>query len=129
MTHYLIADTAQDYRKAHVLIQKEGMPDAPLNFPTVMAWHEGELIGVLGTDTTQNMIIAGPLVLRSDKRRPFTLLRLIETYERVMRVCGVTQYVFSVEDKNAHWLKQITELTELTPYAQQDGRAFYVRNL
>lgn len=128
MTHYLLARTAQDYKKAHELIKEEGLDDAPLNFPTLLAWEDAKLVGVLGTDTSQNMIIAGPLAIRSDKKRVFTLLRLIEKYEDVMRACQITSYVFSVEI-GTKWLDEVEKLTELKPYAEKDGRAFYVRNL
>lgn len=128
MTYYLLARTAQDYKKAHELIKEEGMDDAPLNFPTLLAWEGRKLVGVLGTDTSQNMIIAGPLALRSDKKRVFTLLRLIEKYEDVMRACQIDSYIFSVE-VGTKWMDEVEKLTELKPYAEKDGRAFYVRNL
>lgn len=128
MTRYTVAQSGQDYKKAHALIKEEGLDDAPLNFPTLLAWEDAKLVGVLGTDTTQKMIIAGPLVLRSDKKRVFTLLRLLEKYEDVMRACQITSYIFSVEI-GTKWLEEVETLTELKPYAEKDGRAFYVRNL
>ena len=129
MTQYKIAASATDYRKAHELVKSEGLPDHPLNFPTVMAIQGDEVVGILGTDTSGEFIIAGPLVLKGDRLRAFTLIRLIDFYDAVMREAGVTAYIFSVEDGNTKWIDKIDKTFSLSPYAHKDGRAFYVRNL
>lgn len=129
MTHYMLAASARDYAKAQDLVKAEGLPRHTLSFPTVLAWKDGELTGLLSTYIQKDLIVAGPLVLRSGQKRYWTLIRLIENYELVMRTVGVTSYIFSVEEDNQAWLDKIDDVFHLEPYATQDGRNFYVRKL
>lgn len=130
MAHYFICKTAFDYKKAHELIKSEGQEDCPLSFPTCIAADDnGDLIGVIGTNTDQGMIICGPLVIRSDKRHIFVMIRLIDFYERVMRDAGVKAFVFSAPLDKSEWIQQIQTVYELKPYAIKNGHQWFVRNL
>lgn len=130
MTDYRLAAGPADYAKAHALMQEEGMEEHRLSFPTVMAWKDGELTGVLSTTYDQNNVtLAGPLVLKSGARRSWTLIRLIDVYDSVMRKSGVKSYIFGVEKKNADWLEKIGQTVGLKPYAEKDGHWFYERKL
>lgn len=129
MTEYRLAASGADYAKAHELVRAEGLPDHELSYPTILAVKDGELTGLLSTHIQKNMIIAGPMVLRSGAPRYWTLIRLIETYENVMRSAGISAFVFSVDEAtSAKWLEKV-DWFGLKPYADQDGRKFYVRNL
>lgn len=130
MTHYRLATAPTDYKLAHQLFKNEGIEDVDeLSFPTMLAWDDGNLVGVLSTHVANKMIIAGPMVIKNDKPRYWTLIRLIEQYERVMRDAGVTSFIFSVPvDQYPEYVKQIDKLG-MKPYAQEGGRNFYVRNL
>ena len=130
MTHYRLAVSPQDYKLAHQLFKSEGIEDVDeLSFPTMTAWDDGTLVGVLSTHITDKVIVAGPMVIKNDKPRYWTLIRLIEQYERVMKQAGVTQFVFSVPvDQYPRYVEQIDKLG-MKPYAQEGGRNFYVRNL
>ena len=130
MTSYRIADTAQDYKRVHALIKSEGFPDCSLNFPVIMAMdEEGELVGCLGTGIQDDMIVAGPLVLKKDKKRSFTLIRLVEHYEATMRQCGIKSFIFYVELDNEKYLDYVKRVYGAEPYAEQDGRAWFVADL
>lgn len=129
MTMYRMADGPADYAKCHKLLRDEGLPDHELSFPTIMAKKDDELTGMLATHYSNGMIIAGPLVLKSGQRRYYTLIRLIETYERVMRAAGITSYIFSAEASNEAWLDKIDKLFHFKPYAEKDGRLFFIRDL
>lgn len=129
MTLYRLAASPRDYAAAHDLIKAEGLPEHRLSFPTFMAWKDNELTGVLSTHIYNNMIIAGPLVLKNGQARYWTLIRLIENYERVMRHMRITSFIFSVDEKAKEWLDKIAKTYAIEPYAHQDGRFFYERKL
>lgn len=128
-TTYKIAETAQDYKRVHALIKSEGMEDAALAFPTIMAIEDDEVVGCLGTNTQQSMIIAGPLVLKSDKKRSFTIIRLVEAYELVMRHCKIKSFIFSTDLTNEKWLEYIDTVLGFTPYHKDAERAWFIRKL
>lgn len=130
MTEYVLATTPNDFAAAQELIDAEGTDDATIGHPTLMAIKDGELTAVLGTHITDNnFIVAGPLVIKSGAHRFWTLIRLIDEYDRVMRGIGITQYLFSVEDSNSDWLDKIEKTFAIEPYAHERGRFFYIRNL
>lgn len=129
MTIYRLAASSRDYAAAHDLIKAEGLEQARLSFPTMMAWKDNELTGVLSTYIDKNTIYAGPLVLKKGQRRSWTLIRLVENYERVMREMKIKQFIFSVDKANKEWLDKISETYELKPYTEFNGRYWYQRNL
>lgn len=128
-TTYKIAENSADYKKVHALIKSEGVEDAQLSFPTIMALEDDEVVGCLGTDTQQSMIIAGPLVLKSDKKRTFTIIRLVEAYEACMRHMGIKSFIFSAELKNEKWLTYIDEVLGFEPYYKDNERAWFIVKL
>lgn len=130
MTDYRLARGPADYAKAHDLIKEEGLAEHRLSFPTVMAWKDGEVTAVLSTTYDRNnTTIAGPLVLKSGARRSWTLIRLIDVYDSVMRSAGMKSYIFSVEKKNVEWLEKIEQTFDIKPFAEKDGNWFYERKL
>ena len=114
---------------AFKLLRNEGVIGETLNFPTVLALEEGEVVGILSTNIQDDaLIIAGPMVLKSDKRRPFTAMRLYELYENAMRNIGITSFLFSTNEGHI-FDKVVREKLNLEPYATKDGRNFYIRKL
>jgi len=109
-------------------MRAEGIEDE-LAFPTVMAIKDGQLTGFISTHISNDMIVAGPMVIRSGARRYWTLIRLIEHYENVMRSIGITSYIFSIDANDEKWTADIKELYGVDPYAEQEGRKFFVRNI
>lgn len=129
-TTYRIAENGADYRDAHALIKAEGIEgNFQLSFPTLLAFDNNEVVGVLGTNITQNYILAGPLVLKSDKKRSFTIIRLVELYDATMRTAGIRSFIFATDLKNKKWLEYIDNVLGLTPYSYKDGKAWFIRNL
>lgn len=126
---YKVAENSSDYKKVHALIKAEGFEDAQLAFPTIMALEDDEVVGCLGTNTQQSMIIAGPLVLKGDKKRTFTLIRLVETYEACMKHIGIKSFIFSADLKNEKWLQYIDEVLGFEPYYKDDERAWFIVKL
>lgn len=129
MTSYRLAASGSDYAKAHKLIKAEGLEQAQLSFPTMMAWKENELTGFISTYISNNSIVAGPLVIKSGQSRYWTLIRLIENYERVMREMRIQSYIFSVDKDQQSWLDKVNEVFAIKPYTEYNGRFWYQRNL
>jgi hypothetical protein len=130
--NYRVAESPDDYQECHTLMQMEGWDKSELTFPTVMAHDESEaLVGFVATTPRDDMILAGPLVMRQDKRRPWTFMRLVGYYENAMRHMGVRSFIFSVDtSKSAFFLKTLKKyVEEMQPYAGDGSKLFYVRNL
>lgn len=70
--------------------------------------------------------MAGPLELI--KPSPFVTLRLIESYEYVMRYMGVSRYCFFIAKSNEHWMRQAKALG-LTPIRENAQNLFFERVL
>jgi len=129
-TAYKIAENGADYRKAHALIKESGMDrEFQLSFPTILAMENEEVVGVLGTNIEQDCILAGPLVLKQDKKRSFTILRLVELYDFTMRKAGIRSYLFCTELGNEKWLEYVERLGGLKPYSYKGGHAWFIRDL
>lgn len=80
-----------------------------LGWPTVVAERAGILLGFLSTDTSKKMLVAGPLILNGGSST-FTVLRLVEAYENVLRYTGTTNYYFHVDKTNERGLKMTRQL-------------------
>jgi hypothetical protein len=87
-TVYRVAASPADYKACRAL---QGAPADRLTFPTIMAERGGRLIGFLGTQPRRDMILAGPLVIEGGS--VFTVIRLVEVYDAIMRKAGVSRYV------------------------------------
>jgi hypothetical protein len=75
------------------------------------------------------MVVAGPLVLRSDRRRTFLALRLSEMYEQVMRELGMKSFILACEPGSLTHQAIQRYLPDLQPYATTEKELFYVRRL
>ena len=129
MIEYRRASNSHDYKLCHQLMRQENIPEDKLGFPTMMAFENNELIGICATTIKNDMIIAGPLTLRSDRRRAFTALELCVKYEEDLKSLGIVSYIFSAEyggimqkaiDRYMHGMK---------PYADDGKHKFYIRRL
>lgn len=130
MTEYIVAQTSQDYKSCHELIKLENVDDTQLTFPTLMAYNkDDDLVGLLGTHISKGHVCAGPLVLRSDRARYWTIIRLVDTYDKVMSEMGLSYYIISVEQSNKEWIDKVENLVGLKPYSTDENHRFYVRRL
>lgn len=101
MTNYRLAK-GEDIPK---LVDQYAL-EFPLEFPTVVADHDGEFRGMLGT-TDDEFLISGPFYADS----PMVMIKLLKAYRNVMRLLGVESYYFSVEKTNKDWLAQVRRLS------------------
>ena len=126
---FKVAENAGDYRSVRKLVKSVDMESARSSFPTVMAFEDEKLVGVLCTDTSQDMIVAGPLAMATDRRRPLLALRLCENYEHALKNLGIVSYIMAVT-RGSLLHKAIERYTpDMQPYASEGEQDFYVRRL
>jgi hypothetical protein len=99
-----------------------------MTYPTIVAEREGKIVGVLATTPHRYRIIAGPLAIDPGiKVKSFVALRLIEAYEVILRLSGVTQYYFNIRkdlDKDGRWGNMMEKLG-ITPFWEdKDVKAY-----
>jgi hypothetical protein len=124
--HYRIAETSDDYKHCADLLKAVGQPAQELAFPTVMAINETGLIGFLATSPRTDMVLAGPLIMRQDKRRVMTALRLVTMYEMALRNIGITSFIFWVDENDGIFFKAMERyFPNVKPYAKSGSRIFY----
>lgn len=123
------ADTPDHYKMCHQLMREEQEPKQVLGFPTIMAFQDQELVGICGTHIVDDLVVAGPLILRSDKRRAFTALRLCVEYEAEMRRLGIKSFIFSAEIGSVMEEAVDRYMINMKPYAEKGSRKFYIRKI
>lgn len=128
---FKVADSADDYMDCQALLQHEGsFPMQKLEYPTIMAFNDkDDLVGFLSTELQDDLIIAGPLVLKQDRTRPFTALSLITIYEAALKSMGISRFIFYVDTALTKGYARGIEkyFPDMTPYAEQGTKKFYVR--
>lgn len=129
MIQYRRASTSYDYKLAHQLMRGEGVPEDRLGFPTMLAFENEELIGMCATTIKNNLIVAGPLTLRSDRRRAFTALELCVKYEEDLKSLGIVSYIFSAEYGGIMQKAIDRYMDGMKPYADDGKHKFYIRRL
>lgn len=127
---FKIAENAGDYRAVKKLIREtEEFPEVRASFPTVMAFEDKKLVGVMCTDLSQDMVVGGPLAMKNDRRRPMLALRLCEKYEHALSNLGIKSFIMAVK-RGSILHKAIERYTpEMQPYASEGGQDFYIRRL
>lgn len=128
MTAYRIANNPGDYNSAHDLMKAEGFPSQKLSFPTVLAIDDGKTVGLLSTRIQNKMIVAGPLVLASDRMRVHTAIKLCELYEIALAAMGITTFLFHTEEGST--VDQFIErYSYMKPYQVDGKQKFFIRRI
>lgn len=93
-----MASSPKDYHACRELFAENhgANPSEPFSFPTVVAERDGQVIGFLATSLKHNRIMAGPLEVLGG-RNPFTVIRLFDAYNTVMKLAGIQQFEFYVK--------------------------------
>lgn len=125
---YRLALDANDYILCRQLMLAEDFDDQDLDFPTVMALDDdNEVVGFFATTPNDEMVLAGPLVMRHDMRRPRTAIQLIQLYETTLRGLGMKSYIFHTDPRFKFVGTSIKKLyPDRMPYAVRDGKEYYV---
>ena len=119
----------QEAQEVRTFLARSGfMFSQELEFPTVVAWRSGKIVGVLSTRSDPSYVIAGPLAVRVKGNRAVVALRLGEAYERVLRMAGVQWYVFQVSKDN-EWPQVAERKWNAKPYAEDDDSYWYRREV
>lgn len=126
---FKVAETNEEFTSAHELMVAEGFSPQPLDYPTVLAYDGDELIGMLTTDVSNDMVLAGPLAMKGGIRRIKTAVNLAEFYESTLRSIGVTRFVFWAMQNSTVAQAVLRFTPDQPPYAIQDGKMFFVRDL
>lgn len=114
-----------DKKRCEELARQYGIETVPrLDWPTVVAKRKGKLLGFLSTRPVKDAIVAGPIVVGTKVKGPVAL-RLVEAYENVLRMAGVTSYIFYVTD--LHWKRQVEDAFGIEPYHEEGGRFWFKR--
>lgn len=126
MTAYRVAATEDDYEKCRKMMREDAV-SGEISFPTIMALNGEELVGFLATRPVDDMIFAAPLMVKQDRKRPFTLIRLIEHYRTVMRNLGITSVIINVDSDESMVGKGIQRwFPEMKEYARTEDGAFFI---
>lgn len=116
-----------DKKRCEELARQYGIETVPrLDWPTVVAKRKGKLLGFLSTRPVKDAIVAGPIVVGTEVKGPI-VMRLVEAYENVLRMAGVTSYLFYLSDLK--WKRQAEDVFGLKPYHEEGGRFWYRRDL
>ena len=129
MIGFKIAYMPEDYKAAHDLLLKEGFFPQELDYPTVMVFDGEELIGMITTSLKDDMVVAGPLVMKSDKRRLIAAVKLAEAYEATLRGLGIESFIFWAEEQSGTASAVLKFDPKAVPYAKKGNRLFWLRKL
>jgi hypothetical protein len=123
---YRVAETPEDWAAVKELLRAEAVPEQAIKFPTIMAMDDEKLVGFIATQDRSDMVVAGPMVMRSDKRRVFTAKRLVILYQQVMMRLGMQKVVFQADEGDSILIEGIRRyFPEVQPYAKNGGTLFY----
>lgn len=98
-----------------------------LGWPTVIAERNGKILGFISTWPKAKLITAGPLILAANSH-PIVAVRLIEAYENILRVSGVTTYFFHIESENKDWM-DFAERLGVMPFEETRSGQWYQRSI
>ena len=116
----------KDQSDVNKLLRSFGFPEQDVLWPTILAHDDDGLVGIMATTPNDQMVLAGPLVMRDDKRRPITLIRMVELYEAALGAVGVRSYIFHTR-MDGPLYKHVKTLFEIEPYASDGENAFFHR--
>ena len=123
---FTVAKNPGHYTAVHALMRSEGFEKSKLGFPTLMAYEGEELIGIVGTRVHKGMIVGGPLVVRTDRRRLFTILRLCEAYDNAMKSLGISTFILSVDKGSILDRGMARYFPQQAPYAEDEGNRYFL---
>lgn len=123
-----VASCGADFRRCYAATPQY---HKKLATPTVMAerTEHGQLLGFIGTDLSQKIVVAGPLYV--DQKiglflRSRVAFNLVECYEKVLKAVGIKAYHFYVKRNDKQWVATIEGVTNgLKPYDVDRTNAYF----
>lgn len=122
-TVYRFAQSDADF---HAIRELTAADDDP-RWPAIIAERSGRIIGSIGTTPNDDAIIVGYLFAPSS----IVAMRLIEMYEATLRLMGIREYLFFLEeDAPARWRSVLNRAPDIAePIGEQDGMMWYRRRV
>jgi hypothetical protein len=96
-----------------------------LGTPTVAAYRDGEVVGMVSTHVDEDAVICGPLIAKS----AFIGYRLMLTYERILRKAGCSGYLFNAKLVNQRWIRALTRVKGVSYYDADDTSLWFIKRL
>lgn len=126
MISYRVATSADDYAACRKLMYAAGITNNDLSFPTLMAIDDKGLLGFVGTTPRDDMVLAGPIVMRQDRSHAIVALRLAGMYEMTMKNMGISSFIFYADEKDSVFVKAMQRyFPNVKPYAKTGSTLFY----
>jgi len=127
---YKLAETPEDYALCYELMKSEVVQpdDVELKNPTIMALSEGKLVAFLGSYDHEDMVIAGPMVLK--EKSILIAWMMCELYQIAMRQFGAESFIMAVDDGNImdQAIKRYNP-PGIREYSRSGTTTFYIREL
>lgn len=129
MIRFTVATSPEDYELSEALLEVNGFIGRKMDFPTVMAFENDELVALIPTDLSGNMVVAGPAVVKPGARHVLISVKLAEFYEDTLRSFGIKSYIVPTEAGStvARSIERYTP--HITPYAKEGNTLFFVMPL
>lgn len=130
-TLYKLAEAPAEFRAIHELMRSEGRETKGVTFswPTVIGLEDDEVVAAIGTTPSKKMIQAGPLVLKRNKDRRYTALRLMEVYEGLLRLVGVSTYTIFAYDEDEKTMLLLMKLPNTDVISEEADGVLFARRL
>ncbi len=113
-TDYELVKTAKEYSLCKEFLERNNITyGGKLSFPTIIARRGPEVIGVMGTHPTRNYILVEPIFANvQENNQSFVVMRLVQVYEGVLQIAGVSRYRFRFEQDDTKWISIIRKLSD-----------------
>lgn len=113
-TDYELVSTPTEYKACHTFLRENKVRyTRSLMFPTIIATRDNKVIGVIGTKPSRVQIMAGPIFAKVDGNQSFVVKKLIQAYEGVLRLAGVTKFIFAFDIEDYKWLKIVRKFPDV----------------
>lgn len=125
-TEYLLTKDPGILERAHAFCDARGFDTTHMVFPTIMALRDNKVIGVIGTQLINDMIIAGPFVVDTGNgHNGLVPYRLVDKYFTVMRNLGIAEFYCFVEKDNKRYKNMLEALLNIEPFSFHQDAWWY----
>ena len=130
-TFYYFAATDREYHECLALAETPAEQLLARDAPLIYAVRDQKVIGWLGSDIADDgIVILGPFVATASlKRKVFLLMRLVESFERLLPLLGVKGFAFWIPAAAAEGYVHSMQRLCGMPFVQPDGSHWYTWNV
>jgi len=125
-TDYYLARSSKDYGRVGDYLRANKAGVRSLSYPTIFAQRKGDIVGTFSTRPNKKKgITAGPI---HSTKGGFTVLRLAQVYDAVLKHAGIQHYFVHIYNKTGH-LQRIVEKLPYELHGETDDARWYKRIL